>query len=119
MNEEFKFRVYDEESKEYTYSDELDGGLVAFFDYCEEIKADAEQFIRMYDSIGVLIYEEDILGIPNDDDESECSIEMHNGGYMQKFSWGHTITPITQHDIDAIGWTIVGHTHQNIESSEE
>ena len=119
MNEQFKFRVYNEESEEYTYSDELDGGLGAFFDYCEEIKADAEQYIQMHDSFGVLIYEEDVMGLPDSDDDSECSIEMYEGAYRQKFDWGYSALTMNQGDICEIGWTIVGQTHQNIESSEE
>ena len=74
---------------------------------------DIEFYIRINDASGLKIFEGDILGLQDSDDNSRCVVEMHDGGYRKKYSFGYSSDVLTQQEIHDLGWVVIGNIHEN------
>ena len=80
---------------------------------------DIEFYTRLNDAGGLKIFEGDILGLQDSDDNSRCVVEMQDGAYRKKFDWGYATSSLTQDEINLMGWIVIGNKHENTDMLKE
>lgn len=74
------------------------------------------QYTGLNDKNGIEIYEGDVLGLQDSDDQSKFIVEYHESSFKKRYtSHEHPVGAITMFDLTDIGFVVIGNIYENPE----